>query len=77
VHSDPFTLQYVAAHDSIKMTMRYVHPRANTVQKLFVRLADVESHKKEPKAALRMQVTGTQTGKQNRLERKSLNTRCF
>ncbi|SPF42491.1 hypothetical protein SBA1_460088 [Candidatus Sulfotelmatobacter kueseliae] len=24
--TDPFTLQYVAGHDNIKTTMRYVHP---------------------------------------------------
>jgi hypothetical protein len=28
-------LQYVAGHDNIKTTMRYVHPQANAVQKLF------------------------------------------
>lgn len=26
-YTDPFTLQYVAGHDNIKTTMRYVHPR--------------------------------------------------
>ena len=41
-HTDPFTLQYVAGRDNIKTTMRYVHPQANVVQKLFVRLADLE-----------------------------------
>jgi len=35
-YTDPFTLQYVAGHDSIKTTMRYVHPQANAVHKLFV-----------------------------------------
>jgi integrase len=39
--TDPFTLQYVAGHDNIKTTMRYVHPRANAVQKLFLRLGDL------------------------------------
>jgi integrase len=34
-HTDPFTLQYVAGHDNIKTTMRYVHPQANAVQALF------------------------------------------
>jgi integrase len=39
-YTDPFILQYVAGHDNIKTTMRYVHPQANAVDKLFVRLAD-------------------------------------
>ena len=38
-YTDPFTLQYVAGHDSIKTTMRYVHPQEDTVETLFVRLA--------------------------------------
>ena len=38
-HTDPFTLQYVAGHKNIKTTMRYVHPQANAVDKLFGRLA--------------------------------------
>ena len=33
-HTDPFTLQYVAGHDNIKTTMRYVHPREGAVHKL-------------------------------------------
>jgi integrase len=37
--TDPFTLQYVARHDSIKTTMRYVHPQVNAVQDLFLKLA--------------------------------------
>jgi integrase len=41
-HTDPFTLQYVAGHDNIKTTMRYVHPREDAVQKLFVRLAELQ-----------------------------------
>jgi hypothetical protein len=44
-HTDPFTLQYVAGHDNIKTTMRYVHPQANAVQKLFARLAALEHRK--------------------------------
>lgn len=35
-------MQYVAGHDNIKTTMRYVHPREAAVQKLFARLADFE-----------------------------------
>jgi integrase len=27
-HTDAFTLQYIAGHDTIKTTMRCVHPRA-------------------------------------------------
>jgi integrase len=41
-YTDPFTLQYVAGHDTIKTTMRYVHPREETVRKLFVRLGGLE-----------------------------------
>ena len=41
-YTDPFTLQYVAGHDNIKTTMRYVHPREETVEKLFVRLGNLE-----------------------------------
>jgi integrase len=37
-YTDPFTLQYVAGHRNIKTTMRYVHPQANAVDKLFGRL---------------------------------------
>jgi hypothetical protein len=41
-HTDPFTLQYVAGHDSIETTMRYVHPREAAVHKLFARLGDLQ-----------------------------------
>ena len=40
-YTDPFTLQYVAGHDNIKTTMRYVHPREAAVHNLFLRLADL------------------------------------
>jgi integrase len=30
-YTDAFTLQYIAGHDIIKTTMRYVHPRAESV----------------------------------------------
>ena len=33
-YTDPFTLQYVAGHDTIKTTMRYVHPREETVREV-------------------------------------------
>jgi hypothetical protein len=36
-YTDPFTLQYVAGHDNIKTTMRYVHSREAAVHKLFAR----------------------------------------
>ena len=41
-YTDPFTLQYVAGHDNIKTTMRYVHPREAAVHKLVARLADLQ-----------------------------------
>ena len=41
-YTDPFTLQYVAGHDNIKTTMRYVHPREAAVHKLFARLAELQ-----------------------------------
>src|SRR4030081_2800632 len=41
-YTDPFTLQYIAGHDNIKTTMRYVHPREEAVEKLFVRLGNLE-----------------------------------
>jgi integrase len=51
-HTDPFTLQYVAGHDTIKTTMRYVHPQANAVQKLFARLATLEQRKPAGKRSM-------------------------
>ncbi len=54
-HTDLFTLQYVAGHDNIKTTMRYVHPQANAVQKLFVRLGGLE-HRKASCIGLRQKV---------------------
>jgi len=41
VYADPFTLQYVAGHDNIKMTTRYVHPREDAVEKPFVWLGNL------------------------------------
>jgi integrase len=41
-YTDPFTLQYVAGHDNIKTTMRYLHPREAAVHKLFARLAQLQ-----------------------------------
>ena len=40
-YTDPFTLQYVAGHKNIKTTMRYVHPQAHAVDRLFGKLANV------------------------------------
>ena len=34
-------MQYVAGHDNIKTTMRYVHPREDAVEKLFARLGNL------------------------------------
>jgi hypothetical protein len=36
-HTDAFTLQYIAGHDTIKTTMRYVHLRAESVSRAFAR----------------------------------------
>src|SRR6266481_1666488 len=43
-HTDAFTLQYIAGHDTIKTTMRYVHPRAESVSRAFGRI----NQKKKP-----------------------------
>jgi integrase len=43
-HTDAFTLQYIAGHDTIKTTMRYVHPRAESVGRAFGR----SNQKKKP-----------------------------
>jgi integrase len=37
-HTDAFTLQYIAGHDTIKTTMRYVHPRAESVSRALGRI---------------------------------------
>jgi hypothetical protein len=52
-HTDPFTLQYVAGHDNIKTTMRYVHPREEAVQKLFVRLGNLDRPETNPEIRVR------------------------
>jgi integrase/recombinase XerD len=36
--TDAFTLQYIAGHDTIKTTMCYVHPRAESVSRAFGRI---------------------------------------
>src|SRR5213080_4020785 len=41
-YTDQFTLQYVAGHDNIKTTMRYVHPREEAVERLFARLGNLQ-----------------------------------
>jgi integrase len=43
-HTDAFTLQYIAGHDTIKTTIRYVHPRAESVSRAFGRI----NQKKKP-----------------------------
>ena len=43
-YTDAFTLQYIAGHDTIKTTMRYVHPRAESVSRTFGRI----NRKKKP-----------------------------
>jgi integrase len=55
-YTDPFTLQYVAGHDTIKTTMRYVHPREETVRKLFVRLGGLERLSAECAGSVQNQV---------------------
>jgi hypothetical protein len=40
-YADPFTLQYVAGRDNIKATIRYLDPREDAVEKLFVRLRNL------------------------------------
>jgi hypothetical protein len=52
-HTDPFTLQYVAGHDNIKTTMRYVHPREEAVQKLFARLGNLDRPETNPEIRVR------------------------
>lgn len=64
-YTDPFTLQYVAGHDNIKTTMRYVHPQANAVQKLFLRLADLEGDKRPLQKVARMRGVGAKSGARN------------
>ena len=60
-YTDPFTLQYVAGHDNIKTTMRYVHPQANAVHKLFVRLSDLDRDKM-PVRGFRVHAAGAKSG---------------
>jgi integrase len=60
-HTDPFTLQYVAGHDNIKTTMRYVHPQANAVQQLFLRLANLRG-KQFPVREERKRRVGAESG---------------
>jgi len=35
-------LQYVAGHDNIKTTMRYVHQQEAAIHKLFIRMAELQ-----------------------------------
>ena len=64
-YTDPFTLQYVAGHDNIKTTMRYVHPQEDTVETLFVRLASARRAGKIASSGTgngRMQRVGAESG---------------
>ena len=57
-YTDPFTLQYVAGHDNIKTTMRYVHPRQDAVEKLFCAAGQPAA----PGESWRMQKVGAKSG---------------
>lgn len=37
-YTDALTLQYIAGHDTIKTTMRYVHPRTASDSRAFGRI---------------------------------------
>jgi hypothetical protein len=54
-------LQYVAGHDNIKTTRRYVHPQANAVQALFLRLGGLESRRQAHRGTKRTVVTKMNT----------------
>jgi integrase len=43
--TDAFTLQFIAGHDTIKTTMRYVHPRAESVSRAFRRINQSQKRK--------------------------------
>ena len=43
-YTDAFTLQYIAGHDTIKTTMRYVHPRAESVSWALGRINQPRTH---------------------------------
>jgi hypothetical protein len=47
-HTDAFTLLYIVGHDTIKSTMRYVHPRVESVSRAFGR---IDQRKKPAKSA--------------------------
>jgi hypothetical protein len=57
-YTDPFTLQYVARHDNIKTTMRYVHLQEAAVHKLFLRLEDVQ----QPEELIKCNKVGAKSG---------------
>jgi integrase len=39
-HTDPFTLAKIAGHSSIAMTMKYIHPEAEAVERAFKKMAE-------------------------------------
>lgn len=44
-YRDTFKLQYIAGHDTIKTTMRYVHPWAESVSRAFGRINQNQKEK--------------------------------
>ena len=48
-HADAYTLAQIAGHESIAMTMRYVHPQAEAIEKAFKGMAGLPT--KEPTKA--------------------------
>ena len=54
--TDLFTLHYVARDDTIKITIRYVHPREAADHELFARLADLQRPRSAARATSRCKI---------------------